>query len=79
MNTCKGTPISDKPVNIAIPMFDINEVDTANKWLEKYGDASNLYFETDYISQTLDKANNGDLTEESLTGIVEQFVKDTVN
>ena len=60
-------------------MFDINEVDTANKWLEKYGDASNLYFETDYISQTLDKANNGDLTEESLTGIVEQFVKDTVN
>lgn len=79
INACKGTPVSDKPVDIAIPMFDINDADTANKWLEKYGDANNLYFETDYISQTLDKANNAELSEETLTEIVEQFVKDTVN
>lgn len=79
INACKGTPVSDKPVDIAIPMFDINDADTANKWLEKYGDANNLYFETDYVSQTLDKANNAELSEETLTEIVEQFVKDTVN
>lgn len=73
-NTVKGTPISEEPVSFSIPMFDINDLDTANKWLEKYGDASTLYYEADYITSTLDKANNEDLTEESMVEIIQQFV-----
>lgn len=79
MNACKGTPISDEPVSIAIPMFDISDGDTAQKWLEKYGNAESLYFDAESISKSLDKANNGDLTEETLVEIVGQFVKEAVN
>ncbi|HHV10985.1 MAG TPA: sugar ABC transporter substrate-binding protein [Clostridiales bacterium] len=72
-NQCKGTPISEEPVSIAFPMSSINDIDTANTWTERFGDATTLYYDEDFISSTLDKANNPDLTLESLIEIIKKY------
>ncbi len=75
-NQCKGTPIAEDPVSISFPMSSINDIDTANTWTTRFGNAATLYYEKDVITSTLDKANNPDLTLESL---IEMIVKYTSN
>lgn len=73
-NTVKGNPISEDKLVVNIPMFDINDQEAAATWLERFGDAANLYYDMEYVSSTLDKANNPDLDGEALTAIVQEFV-----
>lgn len=78
VNTCKGTPISDSKLELEVPMYDINDAETAAKWLEKYGDAETLYYDETYITENLDKGANEALTEETLNEMIQEFTANTV-
>lgn len=75
VNSIKGNAISDKKLNLEIPMYEINDKETADKWLEKYGDANTLYFSEADIQSKLDKSSNKDLSEETLTKIIKDFTE----
>ncbi len=77
-NTCMGTPISDGKVTLSCTMFDINDKETADKWLEKFGDASTLYYTNDGMKQFI-KAENPDLTAEAMQSMIDEFTKNAVN
>jgi ABC-type sugar transport system substrate-binding protein len=76
-NTCKGNPISDTPIELEVPMYEINDADTAAKWLEKYGDATTLYYEESDIIESLDKGKNVDLSEDSMNEMIQKFTENT--
>lgn len=78
-NTCKGNRISDTPLELEIPMYDIDNAETAEKWLEKYGNADTLYYEESVIKDTLDKSANSGLNEETMRSMIEEFVENTAN
>lgn len=78
-NTCKGNRISDTPLELEIPMYDIDDAETAAKWLEKYGNADTLYYEESVIKDTLDKSVNSGLNEETMRTMIQEFVKNTAN
>lgn len=78
-NTCKGNRISDTPLELEVPMYDIDDADTAAKWLAKYGDANTLYYEESVIKDTLDKSANSGLNEEAMRNLIQEFVKNTAN
>lgn len=77
INAIKGNAVSEEKVNLEIPMYDINDSETAAKWLEKYGDADTLYYEESFIKETLDKSANADLTEEAMTEMIQEFTENT--
>ncbi len=77
-NTCMGSPISDEKVTLTCSMFDINNKETADKWLEKFGDASTLYYTEEEMKQLI-KANNPELTPESLQLKMIEFSRNVVN
>lgn len=78
-NTCMGTPISDEKVHYTCEMFEINDLDTANKWLEKFGNADTLYYSDEEMTSLLVKENNADLTEETMQGFIDAFAEVAVN
>ncbi len=78
VNTCMGNPVSDKKVTLTCSMFDINNKETAEKWLKKFGDASTLYYTEDEMKQLI-KANNQGLTEEELQLKMIEFSRNAVN
>ncbi|MCI8736843.1 MAG: sugar ABC transporter substrate-binding protein [Lachnospiraceae bacterium] len=78
-NTCKGNRISDTPLELEVLMYDIDNVDTAAKWLEKYGNADTLYYEESVIKDTLDKSANSSLDEEAMRNMIQEFVENTAN
>ncbi len=77
-NTCMGTPVSDEKVTLTCSMFDIGDKETADKWLEKFGDASTLYYTEDEMKQLI-KANNPELTAEDLQLMMIEFSRNAVN
>lgn len=74
-NQCMGTPISDEPVSLTGTMFDINDLDTAKAWTEKFGSDATLYYDEATMKGTLSKANNPDLTVESLQQVMDEFAE----
>lgn len=72
-NQCKGTPLTEEKVSIAFPMSSINDLDTATTWTGRFGDASTLYYDIETIMTTLDKANNADLTLDSLIEMIDEY------
>ena len=77
-NTCMGTPISDEKVTLTCSMFDIGNKETADKWLEKFGNASTLYYTEDEMKQLI-KGNNPDLTVKDLQLRMIEFSRNAVN
>ena len=78
-NACKGNRISDMPLELEIPMYDIDDAETAAKWLEKYGNADTLYYEESVIKDTLDKSVNSGLDEEAMRNMIQEFVENTAD
>jgi ABC-type sugar transport system substrate-binding protein len=77
-NTCMGTPVSDDKVTLTCSMFDINDKETADKWLNKFGDASTLYYTVDEMKELI-KAKNPELTAENLQLKMVEFSRNAVN
>ena len=77
-NACMGTPVSDEPMTITCSMFDINDGQTAVRWLEKFGDAQTLYH-SDEEMKNLMKAYNSELDEQGLQDAIEEFAQNAAN
>ena len=77
VNAIKGNPVSETKVNLEVPMYDINDAETAAKWVEKYGDAETMYYEESFIGETLDKSVNADLTEDAMSKLIQEFTENT--
>ncbi|MFT3985568.1 MAG: substrate-binding domain-containing protein [Lachnospiraceae bacterium] len=75
-NQCMGNPISEQPVSLTCTMFDINDLETATAWAEKFGKDSTLYYEETVMAETLNKAYNANLTEESIQKAIDEFAAD---
>lgn len=78
-NTCMGTPISEDKAEYTCSMFSINDKETADKWLEKFGNAETLYYPTEEMTSKLVKENNPDLTAESFQSMIDEFADYAVN
>ena len=78
-NTCMGTPISETPVSLNAKMLNINDLDTAQRWIAKYGTDTTLYYDEDTMANTLSKAKNPDLTEEVMQKMIEDYAENAVN
>lgn len=72
-NSVKGTPITEEKVSIAFPMSSINDADSAKTWTERFGDANTLYYEEEFVKNTLDKTNNAELTLDKLVEIIGEY------
>lgn len=77
-NTCMGQPVSEEKVTLTCSMFDINDLETASKWINKFGDASTLYYTGAEMKQLV-KANNPALTAEVMQDLIEEFTENAVN
>ena len=76
-NACMGTPVANEKVTLTCSMFDINDSNTADKWLEKFGDASTLYYKEDEMKQLI-KANNPNLSVKTMQSMIDEFSKNAV-
>lgn len=73
VNALNGTPIADEPFDITVNMFPINDVETSREYEAKYNKGDALYYSADFIKENFNKANNSDLTPETLQKFVDEF------
>ena len=74
VNQVLGCPISDETVNIEMPMYNINDEESAKKWMDRFGDASTMYYTEDEMKMLV-REWNPDLNAETLQEAVIEFTK----
>ena len=74
INQVLGTPIGEGTLNIEMPMYNINDQETAAKWMARFGDETTMYYTEDEMRELV-KEWNPDLTVETLEEKIDDFTR----
>lgn len=73
INAATGNPLGEGPVDTEEHMFVIRNYEDAAAYDAKYNLSEALFYSEEFIRDTLMKANNPDLTQESLQALMDVF------